>query len=198
MDRKLDAGALLVAGAALLLVISLFLDWFGLATAWQAFEVLDLVLVGAAVAAVAAAFGKLDQRVLTGAALVVLVVVVTQLVSPPPAGQGEDREIGAWLALVSALGLLGGAALVSAQIAVTVDVRARERRQRVAAVDKRGGGAPAEAPVKAPLFDAGEARPDAADAPTDRFAPSGSERVARPADPDATQAFAVGPDDDER
>ena len=45
MDRRLDAAGLLVAASALLLVISLFLDWFGGGgsggiTAWRAFEVL--------------------------------------------------------------------------------------------------------------------------------------------------------------
>lgn len=142
MDRKLDAGALLVAAAALLLTVSLFLDWFGVGgagvTAWQAFEVLDLVLLATAGLAVAAAFGALAARVLVGAAAVALVVVVSQLIQAPPAGQGAGIEVGAWLALVAAFGLAGGAALASAQIAVTVDVQGRERRRRVAAVDRRG------------------------------------------------------------
>ena len=45
MTRRLEAGPLLVTLGALLLLVSLFLDWFaGGATAWQAFEVWDLVL----------------------------------------------------------------------------------------------------------------------------------------------------------
>ena len=194
MDRKIDAGALLVAAAALLLVVSLFLDWFGLPgdtgiTAWEAFEVLDLVLVGAAVAAVAAAVGRRDTRVLLGAALLVLVVVGSQLVQPPPAGQGADREIGAWLALVAAAVLLAGAGLAAAQIAVTVDVRGRERRRRVPTVDKR-------TPTATPPG-ASSARADAAAAEpaADRFAPGAGSRAV---DPDATQAFGAVEDDDAR
>ena len=181
MDRKIDAGALLVAAAALLLVVSLFLEWFGLgdgdgATAWELFEVLDLVLVAAAAGAVAATFGRLDPRVLLGAAVLAVVVVASQLIQPPPAGQGADREIGAWLGLVGALGLLTGAALTAAKIAVTVDVRGRERRHRVAAVDKRTGPEPVAAAE-------GGSRATTEPQPADRFAP----------EPGATQPFAATP-----
>ena len=45
MTRRLEAGPLLVTLGALLLLVSLFLAWFtGEITAWQAFEVWDLVL----------------------------------------------------------------------------------------------------------------------------------------------------------
>jgi len=86
MDRKIDAAALIVAASALLLVVALFLDWYGLGgssarSAWEVFEVLDLVLLAAAVAAVAAAFGRLDSRVLLGAALVAVVARRRSLVA---------------------------------------------------------------------------------------------------------------------
>lgn len=190
MDRKIDAGALLVAAAALLLVVSLFLDWFGVSgrqgiTGWQAFEVLDLVLVCAALAAVAAAVGRLDARVLLGAAILAVVVVASQLIQPPPAalGPGVERRIGAWLGLVGALGLLAGAALSAAKIAVTVDVSGRDRRRRVAAVDKREAARTDAGPVVAPA--------------TDSFAPprpTGDAGGAVRLDPEATQAFPAGAD----
>ncbi len=226
MDRKIDAGALLVAASAALLVVSLFLDWYGLSltsrfTAWEAFEVLDLVLLAAAVAAVAAAFGRLDSRVLLGAALVAVVVVISQLIDPPPAGQGGEIETGAWLALAAAGGLLAGAALVAAEIGVTVDVRGRERRRRVATVDKRGAAAPAppaesfgaRGPARAEPFAPGAPAPGAApsrpagagpsSAPggeeqtsvVDRFAPEPPAGGDRATDPEATQPFAGPPDD---
>lgn len=179
MDRKIDAGSLLVAGAALLLVVALFLDWFGdggvALTAWEAFEVIDLLLLAAAGAAMAASFGGLDSRVLLGAAAIAVVLVASQLIQPPPAGQGADREIGAWLGLVGALGLLAGAALAAAKIAVTVDVRGRERRHRVTAVDKRMGPETATG-------DGGAGRSTQVDV-SDRFAP----------DPGATQGFPATP-----
>jgi hypothetical protein len=165
--------------------------------------VLDLVLLGAAVAAVAAAFGRLDSRVLLGAALVAVVVVVSQLIDPPPAGQELEREVGVWLALVAAAGLLAGAALVAAQIAVTVDVRGRERRRRVATVDKRGGATPQAPGTSAPA--AGEERAAPAGSQeertrvVDRFAPEPpAQSSPRAADPAATRPFAADPDDPAR
>ncbi len=200
MDRRIDAGSLLVAAAALLLVISLFLDWFGLrggtaVSAWTIFEVLDLVLVGAAVAAVAAAFGRVDSRVLLAAALTAVVVVVSQLIDPPPAGQELEREVGAWLGLAAAAGLLAGAALIAAQIAVTVDVRGRERRRRVASVDKRGvAGTPAPttgAPGTSP-----PGSPEDRTRVGDRFAPEPPPHGgSRAADAGPTQPFEADPDD---
>lgn len=192
MNRRLDAGALLVAASATLLVVAEFLDWFGLPgrgaiSAWTAFEVLDLVLLGAAVAAVAAAFGLLSTRVLLAAAGLALAVVASQLIQPPPAAQGTDREVGAWLALAAALALAAGAALVAAQIAVIVDVRGRERRPRVPAVDRRD--AAGDAPD--PAADAGRSEPAASGAQEDSWrsgaAPTTGGSVA--ADPQATQAF---------
>ncbi len=211
MDRKIDAGAVLVAAAAVLLVVSEFLDWFGLAgasgvSAWDVFEVLDLVLLAAAVTVVAAAFGRLDSRVGLVAAAVATVVVVSQLIQPPPAAGGADREVGAWLALVASLALLAGAALIAAQIAVTVDVRGRERRRRVATVDKRTqapatpvaapGAAGATAPG-APGPEAPVATPGAPGEGDDRFAPRPSGGSAA-IDPDATQAFDAPKDEPER
>ena len=201
MDRKIDAGALLVVAAALLLVVSLFLNWFGVrgtaeVSAWELFETLDLVLLGAAVAAVAAAFGRLDSRVLLGAALVVVVVVVTQLIEPPLLARESDREVGAWLALVAAALLLAGAALVAAQIAVTVDVRGRERRRRVATVDKRGAAAASPPVVGEERLAPGGPREERAPV-ADRFAP-GPPAQGGSRGTEATQPFRADPDDPAR
>ncbi len=47
MTRRLEAGPLLVTLGGVLLLVSLFLSWFtGELSAWQAFEVWDLVLFG--------------------------------------------------------------------------------------------------------------------------------------------------------
>ncbi len=200
MDRKIDAGAVLVVAAALLLVISLFLEWFGLsgasgASAWEVFEALDLVLLGCAVAAAAAALGRLDSRIVLGAAVVAVVVVVSQIIEPPPAGQGTDRQVGAWLGLVAAALLLAGGALVAAQIAVTVDVRGRERRRRVATVDKRGesGATPPAVTRETPASPVAEH-----DLVADRFAPEpparGGARAGGPAAAAPGSAHAAGPE----
>jgi hypothetical protein len=211
MDRRLDAGALLVAASAGLLVVALFLHWFGhdgtAITAWQAFEVLDLVLLAAAVAAVLAAFGRLPARVLLGAAGVVALVVVSQLIQPPPAGQFGERQVGAWLALAASVGLVAGAALAAAHIAISLDVSGRERRPRVAAVDRRDP----DAGVTGTTSEAHEPRSDAEADDTPARTEEGGGRVQQPdaaggdpfarppggsvsLDPAATQAFQLPPE----
>jgi hypothetical protein len=44
--RRIDAGDVLAALGALLLLVGLFLAWYDGANAWEAFETLDLVLAG--------------------------------------------------------------------------------------------------------------------------------------------------------
>src|SRR5829696_2294230 len=64
MPRRLEAGPLLVTLGALLLLVSLFLDWFsGEVTAWEAFEAWDLVLFVLALGSIAAALGLTTQDV---------------------------------------------------------------------------------------------------------------------------------------
>ena len=60
MTRRIEAGPVLVGLGALVLLISLFLDWYQPAvTAWDAFEVLDLLLAALGVAALVAAAGAI-------------------------------------------------------------------------------------------------------------------------------------------
>ena len=64
MTRRLEAGPLLVTLGAVLLLVSLFLPWFtGEITAWQAFEVWDLVLFVVALGSIAAGLGLTTQDV---------------------------------------------------------------------------------------------------------------------------------------
>ena len=64
MTRRLEAGPLLVTLGAVLLLVSLFLSWFtGEVTAWEAFEVWDLVLFVLALASIAAGLGLTTQDV---------------------------------------------------------------------------------------------------------------------------------------
>ncbi|HWH93424.1 MAG TPA: hypothetical protein VNT03_06145 [Baekduia sp.] len=141
MPRPIDLGrAVLLAGAALLCV-SLFTEWYDTGpTGWQVFESLDLVLAALAVAAVVAALRPDAIPPLAAAALpaAALLIVVVQLIDPPPAAGGGDPSTGAWLALAGALFMAAGAALSLAAISVTVQVRERDVRRRVPAVDRRG------------------------------------------------------------
>jgi hypothetical protein len=140
MNRKFDAGPALVALGAVVLLVALFLTWFDPGgTAWEVFEVLDLLLAAIALASLAVVAGRLgdDARVAAGLAAAALVIVAVQLIDPPPAARGADIDTGGWMALAAAGVMLVGAVLTLASISVTVDVTGREARRRVAALDLR-------------------------------------------------------------
>jgi peptidoglycan/LPS O-acetylase OafA/YrhL len=155
MRQRVDAGTILAAVGAALLLASLFVEWFDpVGTGWQVFEVVDVLLAGIAVGTVAALFGR--DRPADDApwwvpllATVAVAVVAVQLVDPPPAARETDRATGAWLALGGALLLAAGALLRHSRISISVDVHQRETRRRVPAVDRREEPAPpAAAPVR--------------------------------------------------
>jgi len=127
MARRLDAGPILAAIGAALLLTSLFLDWYepGL-SAWTVFEVIDLLLAGLAVAGLVGAAGHLrwDLPVrdlslpVIGAAA--LVLVVSQLLNHPPAAYDNHPDTGIWLALSGSALLLVGAILSVASVSLAV------------------------------------------------------------------------------
>ena len=143
--RRIDAGDVLAALGALLVLVSLFLAWFGDVDGWQVFEALDLVLAGLALAALAAAAtgaGLLREpspRLLLPIGLALLAIVALQLIQPPPvvADADPDRGAGAWLALAGALLVVIGGLLRVARLSVSVTVAERDARPRVPAVDRR-------------------------------------------------------------
>ncbi len=146
MTRRLEAGPLLVTLGALLLLVSLFLAWFtGDVTAWEGFEVWDLVLFVLALGSIAAGMGLttqdvdlVDRRFLPAAVTAVAVIVASQIIDPPPAAAGQDPDTGAWLALGSALVMCLGAVLTFGRVHVALTVEGRDQRRHVSAVDARG------------------------------------------------------------
>jgi hypothetical protein len=151
MTRRLEAGPLLVSLGALLLLVSLFLEWYtGGITAWMAFEVWDLVLFVLALGAIAGGLGlttqdadAIDRRWLPAAVAVVAVVVASQILDPPPAAATSDLDTGVWLALGAAFLMCVGAVLTFGRVHVSLTVEGREsRRRHVAAVDARGPADP--------------------------------------------------------
>src|ERR671919_334039 len=100
MTRRLEAGPLLVTLGALLLLVSLFLNWYtGEVTAWEGFEVWDLVLFVLSLGAIAAGLGLtaqdvelVDRKLLPAGVVVVAVIVGSQLLDPPPAAAGSDPD----------------------------------------------------------------------------------------------------------
>ena len=149
--RRIEAGPLIVALGAIVLLVSLFLDWYDPGvTAWEVFEVLDLVLAALAVVALLAALGQVgvpvptvDARWLGWTSGLALVLVAAAVLDHPPAARGADPDTGLWIALAASALMAVGALLTMARVRVSFDVSAR--RQRVAAVDARRGGEPAAA-----------------------------------------------------
>jgi hypothetical protein len=105
-----------------------------------------------------------------GLALATVVVVAAEIIQPPPGLHGAERQSGAWLALAGSLAMLAGAILHFARISISVDVAERDRRRRVAAVDRRpAGAAPPPAPGEEPTTRVpGRFAADADDDPTQR------------------------------
>ena len=145
MTRRFDIGPVLLALGAVLLLVSLFLDWYGPLTAWNAFEVTDVLLAALAVAALVAAVGLLapeleyvEQRFLPWIAGATFVLVAAELLDPPPAAGDEALGTGAWLALGSAVAMVVGIVLSLGRVSLNVAVEGRDRRVRVETVDHQG------------------------------------------------------------
>jgi hypothetical protein len=144
VTRRFEVGPILVALGALVLLVSLFLDWYGSMAAWEAFEVVDVLLAAFAIAALVAAVGLLlpgaaylEGRWLPAIVLAIAVLVVAGILDPPPAAQDQTLEIGVWLAFGAALAMAAGAILSFGRISFAVSVQGREPRERVAVVDHR-------------------------------------------------------------
>jgi hypothetical protein len=144
MTRRFEVGPILVALGALLLLVSLFLEWYGPFNAWDSFEVVDVLLAALAVTALVVALGQLvaevhvgDRRWLPWIVVAIAVLVAAELVDPPPVAGEEEVEQGAWLAFAGALIMLAGAVLTVGRISFAIAVEGRELRERVAVVDHR-------------------------------------------------------------
>lgn len=145
MTRRFDIGPVLLALGAVLLLVALFLDWYGPFTAWNAFEITDILLAALAVAALAGAVGLLapeleyvEQRVVPWIVGAAFILVAAELLDPPPGAGGESLGTGAWLALASAVAMVLGAVLALGRVSFAVAVEGRDRRRRVATVDHQG------------------------------------------------------------
>jgi len=145
--RRIEIGPLAVLAGSLVLLVSLFLDWYELQpgegfTAFTVFEALDLVLAALALAAGAGALGRvlrggadgpgdhmLDQ-VAPGVAIAAFILVLSQVFNHPPAAVGDEALSGQWLALGGAALMTAGAVLDAARISFAVNVSPRERGTR--------------------------------------------------------------------
>jgi hypothetical protein len=131
-ETQVPIGPLVAAIGAIVLIVSLFLDWYEEVTGFTVFEFLDLLLVALALvtlATLAAAVGLLRTPMRAGTPLVMgvlaLAIVLSQLVNHPPAATERDLDTGMWLALAGAALMLAGAVLSTARIAIAVEPRPR-------------------------------------------------------------------------
>lgn len=132
--QRVPLGPLVGAAGAVLVVVSLCLDWYEDVTGFTVFEALDLVLVGLALFAMAQLAAGLGSRAFgppasatrsLAVAVTTLVVVASQLVNDPPAvagGGGPDHAVGIWLALAGAALMVVGALPGVARISFAVDL----------------------------------------------------------------------------
>jgi hypothetical protein len=132
MDRRLNAGQALAALGAVVLLVSLFLDWYepGLSS-WTVFELIDLTLAAIAVGVLVDALGGLSGRYTSPAgeravlflSAGALVIVAGSLIQQPPAAIDSDPEVGAWLALAGTIAMLAGSLLRDLRVAVVITPR---------------------------------------------------------------------------
>jgi hypothetical protein len=154
VTRRFDIGPIVLALGALVTLVGLFLAWYGEHTAWDAFELTDILLAALALAGLVIAVGLLvpdaelvDRRALPWIVGAAFVVVAVELLNPPPGAGGEDVGTGAWLSFAGTLAMVVGAILSLARVSFAVAVEGRDRRRRVAAVDHRPPPTETGAPV---------------------------------------------------
>lgn len=142
---RFEVGVVLLALGGVVLLISLFLDWYEPGrSAWRVFEVWDLVLAAAAVVALWAAAGHvgwthpLSQRWLLIPGISAFVIVFESLLNHPPAAVGYGPMFGIWLALLASIVMIAGAAMSIARVSVAIEIA-----DSASSADAAPGGAPA-------------------------------------------------------
>ena len=138
MNDGLNAGRLTAAIGGVLLLVSLFLEWYRPdLSAWDTFELADLVLAATGIAAISAVVRPLlrdrlgpprrdDLRPLFYLGIGVLIILVGNLIQAPPAAVDDTPQAGAWLALVGGILVTAGALLASSRVEVTISFDRRE------------------------------------------------------------------------
>jgi hypothetical protein len=121
--RRLRAGEWIAALSGALLLVSLFLPWYGAgaedASGWEALAVVDVAVSLVAAFGVGLLVITASQRVpavpialsaiVTLVGLVGLVLVLIRLANLP--GGFDGRELGVWLGLLGAIGIVAGGAV---------------------------------------------------------------------------------------
>jgi hypothetical protein len=115
----LGSGELVAAACGLGLLVVMFIPWFsangGNSTAWQAFSITDLLIFAAALAGLGVGIVALTglsvsypiagSAIATGFGALAFACILIRLIDPP---DDVDREIGVWLGLFLAAGVVVG------------------------------------------------------------------------------------------
>ena len=145
MPERVNAGQLMVMVGAAALLVSLFIDWYEPElSAWEVFEVADLILAGLAILALAAALPMrlpsvgaartaLFDRWLPWIGLAAIAFIVVTLVNDPPAARDLELEFGAWLGLIGAALIAAGGLLSTSRVAIVITPRPSEAQTDAAA-----------------------------------------------------------------
>jgi hypothetical protein len=138
MPERIDGGRALAALGAIVLIVSLFLHWFKPAlTAWDVFEVFDLLLTFLALVVIVHAVPALGRAVhapeepsglFLWIGVAALVIVAAALINHPPAASGLSLAFGAWLGFAGAALMAIGGILSAARISIVVAFAPRPRR----------------------------------------------------------------------
>ena len=129
MDLKsMSLGERIAAGSGAVFFVALFLSWLEGLTAWQLFDIVDVLLALLALVAVALPLAKAtgaelpirpsNKAILTRIGVIVLTVTVAFFL------EGADRGFGIFLAVLAAVGMLYGA------LTMPGDEAPRRRRER--------------------------------------------------------------------
>jgi hypothetical protein len=153
MPQRFDGGVALAAIGAMLLFVSLFLDWFEPGgTAWTVFELNDLVLAALALSTLLIAALTLLADVpqpptgsIPYAGAGAMIIVAGTLIQHPPSALHSSPQVGAWLALVAAAMIVAGGILRCARISIVVT-----RRTGRESATRAGAAPPPEATVESP------------------------------------------------
>jgi hypothetical protein len=160
MPERIDARPVLTMIGGALLLLGLFMTWYvvpnpqpnvpgtDVGNAWAVFESLDLIMAAVAIAAIYAAYEQMTGEPRLGVGwllplgLLALVVVVSQMLDPPPLiGTEVDPGTGAWLGLGGAAAMVIGGVLSAAHVSLALELdsssgsRTRTTRRRAAAED---------------------------------------------------------------
>jgi hypothetical protein len=172
---KLRTGELIAGISGVLLLIIMFLPWYGIggaigefasaagvdtnANAWQAFDFIDLLLFLTAIAAIGfAALGASGRSValpvaasvvVTVLGIVVALLVLYRIVNQPGPNDVVDLKFGAFLGFLITLGIAGGGFLAMADEGTSLGDAARQAQGGETATPPAPAAPPAPPPPPA-------------------------------------------------